>query len=700
MRETLISNGIDKWKSADQFGLKGKVAVRYEKLRKALLRYSQGLSVAAAAQEAGVCRQELYRILARALKAEEDGTIFGPRALTKNEQVVPIRRNTPGKLELKKAVSGAFEALLNLYPNIRKVLDDLVLRKIHPDHKVPLPQVTFAILFNCFKTACLNAKLKAPLYPFNTANQGRSALRRYWKKLLDAQVLGLQAQAEFVASQLAGKSQACYSAYACVELDGYWLEVDIEIEFSGREPGTVVRIPVKRIWIISLIEQASGSCLGHSLAFGENYAASDVLAAVRNSVLPWKPLTSKSSIAYGPGDGFPSMHPELAYMCFDQLHMDNALAQFSDMTLATLERLYRSMAVFGPVSRPRFRPQVEGSFAILQQAGFGEWSSIRRIPYQVLCHAIDAMLAGYNNSRAPGSTSSRMEVLRDMVAAGTVMNRRVPLKERPALERFDVVDHAVVKQDGGTRVVYWQNARHYGSGLLRVPMDAPVVIEADSKDPREIQITCERSGKDLGMLRVERRWAQQPHDLRVRNWLGNDPALRHIASQGADITLALYKFLGSKAGGAATQRKRAVVAKGFMDAQLHDLMVPSAYQGPQGASQNPSQNPAPSAPSKPSATPQPRRATAGASSKPGAAAPTTVPSATAPSTSDPSTSAPSSTAVVPSAHSPNVFSPNGSSPNAPANPARTPAARPAPPRGLTSTSSAFVLDLLKNIESL
>jgi hypothetical protein len=563
MLEDLEAAGIEDWKSADQFGLPPEEAARYERLRKAFLRHSQGLSATKAAEEADVSRAEFYRLRKRSLASDARGALGGHRALISNQQLTPERRNSVEKLNAKKPVSGAFQLLLKTYPKIKRLIDDLILKGVHPDFEKPLAHIPSAELFKLFKTACQNAEIKAPCYPFNAANNGRSALERYKKELLAQKELGVQARGDHLRSLNAGRGADYYAPYAKVELDGYSLDADIEIEFAGREPGTTVRIPVKRIWIIALIEQASGSCLGYSLAFGENYAASDVLAAVRHSMLPWKPLTSASTIAYGAGDGFPSMHSELAYMCFDQLHMDNAMGQLSKMALTTIQRNYRAVPVFGPGEHPNARPHVEGTFAIWQKAAMGDWKNLKRIPYDVLRHAVDAMLAAYNNSRAPGSTSTRMDSLRDMVSAGLTMNRRVPLAERADLMRFDIVDWANVGVDNGTRVLRWKDARYYGAGLLKVEKGDPIVLRANSQDPREIEITCDRTGRALGALMIERRWRTQPHDLRVRKWLANDPELRRYATQGSDITMALYKAVSEKGAGATAQRKLAVVAQGF-----------------------------------------------------------------------------------------------------------------------------------------
>ncbi|MDP9607245.1 UNVERIFIED_ORG: hypothetical protein J2W38_007066 [Variovorax paradoxus] len=580
MREDLIAAGVEHWKSADEFGLDADDAAHYEKMRKALLRHAQGLKATEAAKEAGVSRAEFYRLKRRTLETDAKGAIAGCLGLIPHMHVNPQRRNSVEKLHAKKALSGAFQLLLKNHPRIKRMIDDAVLKGKHPDFKEPLPCIAPAELFRLFKTACQDAEIQAPCYPFNAANQGRSALERYKRQLLAAKEAGAQAQEDFLRTLSASQGSDHYISYAKVELDGYSLDADIEIEFAGREPGTTVRVRVKRIWIIALIERSSTTCLGYSLAFGENYAASDVLAAARHSMLPWTPLTSASTIAYGVGDGFPSMHQELAYMCFDQLHMDNAMGQLSKMALTTLQRNYRAVPVFGPGAHPDARPHVEGAFAILQKAGMGAWKALKRVPFDVLRHAIDAMLAAYNNSRAPGSTSSRMQSLRDRVAAGLTMNRRVPVSERADLMRFDIVDWAKVGLDNGTRVLRWKNARYYGAGLLKVEIGDQLVLQANSQDPREINITCDRTGRRLGSLTIERRWRTQPHDLRMRKWLGNNPELRRIAVQGSDVTLALYKVVNEKGGGAAAQRKRAVAAQGLAHSNPNPQHAPALETPP------------------------------------------------------------------------------------------------------------------------
>ncbi|WP_431120915.1 hypothetical protein [Variovorax paradoxus] len=586
-REDVAALKPETWPDAAEFSLPVDRADRYNRLRSAVTRYSQGLSAGKAAEEARSSRSELYRYMKRCLAKDEGGAVLGHRALEKYLQVLEQRKNDEGKLRAKKATAGAFTLLLERYPRIKKVIDDFVLHKKHPDHKDPLPSVSFPMLFKCFETACYDEKLHAPGYPFNTGNDGRSALRRYRNKLLADQLLGAAAKDDVVRNQLARAARDYYGPYMEAELDGYWMDVDIEIEYEGREPGSVVRIKVKRIWIIPIIEVASTACLGYALAFGPNYPSSAVLSALRHCMLPWKPLTSDSRIAYAQGDGFPSMHEELAYVCFDELHMDNAKAQLSDMTLATIERNYRAVPVFGPIATPNARPYVEGFFAIMEKAGMAAWKTLGAIAARVLRHAVDALFAAYNNSRAPGSTRTRMDTLRDMVASGGTVIRRVPIREREMLLQYDLVDSAVVGRDGQSRVLRWKGARYRGPGLFKVEIDAEVVLYANSADPREIKMMCASTGRDLGLLLVERRWRAQPHDLQVRMWLEKDPSFRNLQSQGADITLALFEHAGSKSQSATQQRKKAVVAQGFASADPHSAAHPPAPATPVAPSQRP-----------------------------------------------------------------------------------------------------------------
>lgn len=565
MHKDLCAQDVAEWPDAAQLKLEGDIGKRYDSRRSAIIRYSQGLPATQAANECGISRPELYRMINRAVSCDMNGRMYGHRGLQKNLHLDKPRKNDIKKLSAKKPVAGAFTLLLKNFPDIRKIVDDLIISKKQVGLEAPLDHVSFATLFNAFRNACLDAELCAPSYPFNTAGEGRCALRRYRQALEAAGALGQQAQEAYLRAQLAKKGTDFYGAFMRSELDGYWMDVELEIEYEGREPGSVVRIPVKRIWIIAVIEQASTACLGYALSFGQNYPSSAVLSALRHCMLPWKPRTSNSKIRYAPGDGFPSMHEELAFMCFDELLMDNAKSQFNEMALATIERNYRAVPVFGPIASPRDRPQVEGCFSILERAGILDWKTIGRISADVLNHAVDALLAAYNNSRAPGSSRTRLETLRDMVAAGTTMSRRVPMAERAALERYDLVDSAKVARDGANPVVRWKGVRYYGEGLPRVKRGTPVVIRANSQDPREIHVTCEDTGEEIGLLLVERRWRAHPVELQVRQWLRKDPRMRHLLTQGSDITMALLAHIASKdeGGGAVQQRKKAVIAHGL-----------------------------------------------------------------------------------------------------------------------------------------
>ncbi|WP_137860661.1 hypothetical protein [Variovorax sp. 3P27G3] len=555
MREKLSSIGVENWPSSVKIEFPSDVELaRYDARRTALIRYSQGLCLSETIKEAGCSKTELYRLIARALKIDEYGLPYGHRILLKGQHVNKNRKNDERKCLSKKPLPGAFSLLLKNHPKIKKAIDDLVLQR-----------ASSIKICTSFKTACQNEGLQNPAYPFNSKSEGLTALKRYVRELENVRDRNETAQADFwrESASRAG-SDDYYAPYRKVELDGYWFDVDSEVEYEGREPGSVVRIPVTRIWIVAVIDVASTCCLGYALDFGENYSTSTVLSALRNCMLPWKPRTSDSSIRYTEGDGFPSMHEELAYMCFDELHMDNAGSQLSAMALTAIHRKYRAVPVYGPVATPNKRPLVEGAFSIFEKAGFTDWKSIGRISYSVLHHAIDALLAAYNNSRSPGSTNTRMGAMRDMVSAAGWMNRRIPLREREGLQRYELADRARVRLDEKTRVVQWKGARYYGPCLLKVGPGAEVLVQANSQDPREILVTCCRTGQDLGILLVEKRWRAHPIHVRVRMWLESDPQLRHLRSQGSNIIDALHAYIGTKSRNAKQERKKAAIAQSFL----------------------------------------------------------------------------------------------------------------------------------------
>lgn len=564
-REKLIAIGVEDWPEADKIDFSSaEEKKRYSARRTAFIRYAQGLKVKEAAKEAECSRAELYRLIKRSLKLDRYCVPYGHRILTKGCHVKEVRKNSESKKASKKPLPGAFSLLLKSHSKIKNTVDRLVKEK-----------ASFNKVCTAFKTACQDAGLQAPAYPFNCKSEGRTALRRYVHALEYEQERG-KAQREGAWLDIAARAggEDDFGPYRQGQLDGYWLDVDSEVEFEGREPGSLVRIPVTRIWILAMIERRSTACLGYALDFGENYSSEAVLAAVRNSTLPWKPRTSNSPIQYAAGDGFPSMHDELAYMCLDELHMDNANAHLSEMVRTTLHQRYRTVPMYGPVATPNERPQVEGAFSIWEKAGMADWKSAGRISYDVLHHAIDAWLAAYNNTRAPGSTRTRMETLRDMVSAGGSMNRRIPLKEREELQQYDLIDQATVGRSEKKHVVRWKNARYYGAILEKVKLGTELLIQANSKDPREILVSCCGTGQKLGKLLIERPWRTRAIDVRVRSWLGNDSSLRHLRSQGSNIIDALHAYIATKSRGAVQQRYKAAIALSFAPGSSSSALPP------------------------------------------------------------------------------------------------------------------------------
>lgn len=593
MRDELIALGVENWTKSDKLTFpSAEEKNRYESRLAAFIRCSQGLSVAKAAKEAGCSRSELYRLIGRSLKLDKKGMPYGHRILSKGVHAEVNRRNSESKKLSKKPLSGSFLLLLKTQPAIKEKIDDLVKENASP-----------AKIYRDFKSECQKADLQKPAYPFNSRSEGRVSLGRYVRQLQDEEERK-DATAEGARRDWASRAGGgdYFGPYKQGQLDGYWLDVDLELEYEGREPGSVVIIPVTRIWIIAVIEVGSTACLGYALDFSHNYSSDTVISAVRNATLPWKPRTSKSTIQYAPGDGFPSMHEELAYMCLDELHMDNANSQLSEMVRTTLHRKYRSVPMYGPGNTPNRRPHVEGSFSICERAGVKDWKSIGRISYDVLHHAIDAHWAAYNNSRAPGSTRTRMETLRDMVSAGGSMVRRIPLKEREELQRYDLVDYATVGRSEKTHVVRWIGARYYGAVLEEVKFGSPVLLQANSQDPREILVSCSKTGRKLGELLVERPWRARPVALHVRALLESDPQLRHLRSQGCDIIEALQAHVASKSRNEVEKRGKAAIARSFTPGSSSSAPPEDELATPNGNSQNSKHVPADAQTARPNAT--------------------------------------------------------------------------------------------------
>lgn len=580
-RRIVTTADVESWQKLAREALSDADRQTLEKSEQAFVLYAGGASMAEIKRLTGISRQLLHYRLRRCMTPSEDGNAIGWHAVVGSSQIVRSdeRKNCEAKLSSGIPRSGSLQALFAKYRPIHSKMLDMVRHGQLPGSKRKDPRLTITKVHEVFKTLCTAEGIAPPNYPFCSEGAGWSAVSR-WAKKEKADFDRVQRKTRLAAAldnawtvHASGTSR-CYDR---VECDGLHLDVNWTIEVPSVRGEGVIVINVTRIWIIALIECASSAVIGYSVAICENYNASDVARAVRSSLVPWKPRDlTVTTIAYKPGECLPNAaHPGLAYVRFGELHLDNAKANLADLCLQSVHRTAGATLVFGPRAAPNCRPNIEMLFDLLQEAGVHVMDGTTgshpndprrdrtkgtqyRLSIDLLLDLCDLLIVRYNTGLAPGTSLSRIDVLKRAVEQETTVFRRVPEQMRQNCLKYDIFEMSHIGSEGGKPILRWRDARYSGSGLYDTPgiVGSAVLVMANSEDLRVIEVILAPDGTSLGCLDVEKRMRGSAHSIRtrkqVRRHMTNDGYLRHAA----DIPLAFRAQLEIDAAKSSKARRK------------------------------------------------------------------------------------------------------------------------------------------------
>lgn len=550
----------------------------YERRERAIELYFEGQTLGEIKRETRICKQEIYRFVARFNTLRDDGGIVGFFALVPGAQVVRIRHAASDKLSRKTAVSGAFGLLLRRYPEVQRALQNLALygneEGIRREGERGLKMI---VLHERFIRNCLEAGIAAPRYPFNSASEGLPALTRWVRELRRHRYSVFLSNEDPEAARQSkpspGTLKTSWRARRCfdrVECDGTHLDIELIVTLPSPDEEGIVRRRFHRIWLIVLIEVVSRSVLGYSCALGGNYSWTDVFSAVRSAYLPWKPKeVGTLSRLYSPGDALPQGYDgRLHGVLFDELYLDRHLAHRAEAFLTVLQSKLGCVPVFGPAHSPNVRPHVENLIHLLDEAGIHRMPAtlgssphdIRRdrscsplayhLDFETIEALIDILICKYNNSRSPMSTVSCNEVLLQSVARGRHLVRRVPQGELGGL--FDIVHigHSAASRSKGQhgQVIVRALDDEYSSTAFgsRHDLVGQDVTWFAGQDVRQIEAFLS-DGTGIGMLSASPRFMGQAHGLLTRRCIKAASVLDSVLRNCDDAVRTYRSIVADKA---------------------------------------------------------------------------------------------------------------------------------------------------------
>lgn len=577
----LLAGGIGDRSSFPASAIRAPDRDEYQRNLNALVALEKGARIKTIVEEHKISKSHIYYLKDRWNKIDRNGNPLRYRALRKFVHVGTNCKNNLAKLTGGTPKPWIYQALLSAHPTLDEALENWAINRLQPGSKIPDRRPTRSKSIEIFEHFCsVDLGIKPGEYPFQSKSNAKETVIRDIRNRRDRH----QQQAlrrEHVAKATNpwfNPMQPPTSCYMRAQTDGWHVDVEWVIEFPSLRGEGKLRTKVTRLWLIPILEVKSTAALGYSVAFGDNYESADIVRALRSSQVPWVPRKlSSNRLSYRPGECLPNaLMPELSYVLFDELHLDNASSHRSSIAMTVAQRVIGCTLVFGGPGEPNARPEVELLFDLLAEALFhvipgttgsnpldprrmrGTKEDPLVLDIDLLLDCIDLLICRYNTGISPGTSDSRLQILERVARRETTLLRRIPLDRRELALKYDVWELKRIGTDKGRPVVRFENADYEGGGLLTRPdlVGQEVLVACNSLDPRVIEVFLTSDGSSLGLLQIERRWRSTPVNLATRKRSREHSTYDNFSQHAADISLAIgaemearYKATG-KAGAA------------------------------------------------------------------------------------------------------------------------------------------------------
>lgn len=567
---------LDAWPVVDQAALDETRRGTYQRRERAVRAWIAGVTLTRIEAETGVRRATLMRLLRAAIAPAADGRIEGFRALIPHRRRTAYRRLAAlPRRAGPRGYAGALGRLFAEQPQIRQLVDDFLRKR---RRAAALHEAGFSVrsLHKRFLDACRTAGLAdRGVYPFTTATLGYPALARYVKASLasgDASVVRA-VHGEEVAKKLKsgdGRRRPALEVLWRVECDAHHLD-GIFTAYVPSPLGTLVAVPIRRLWVIVVIEVASRAVLGYHLSIRQECDALDVLRAIGSSLSRWQPRQLQvPEMTYAAGAALPSfLRPQFVGLCWDEFSVDAALANLSGRVA---DKLMQVVGCAAPRVLPRHlsddRAYIERLFKTIETDVFHRLPNTtgsapadprrtdptcvalrRGFLYQHLEDLVDVAIANYN-ATPHGSIEHRtpLEHFAFLVdEASRPLRRAHPSDvQRLTAQRFEV-KVAGGAATGRAPFVRLLGARYGGPQLKGARVAGQrISVEANLEDLRVLRAFAP-DGAEIGTLRAMPPWHRSPHSLMVRQAVNSlvHRRLLHLSMQ-SDPVHVLLDYLGKQ----------------------------------------------------------------------------------------------------------------------------------------------------------
>lgn len=531
-----------------------------------------GATVSSAAERWGVQRTTLNRVIANAISFDTTNKRIGYRACipharfaatTASEAIVPA-----------KAHASAFDAVLRAIPAFAQ--------QVHRFNGGLPGRTKRSPSFDRLHDELVRILKKqgyGSMYPLNTSDKGRRALKLYITRLRDVKDASL-------AEEIAGDPSATrvehlfpIRPFDRIEYDEHSVDIEAWVAMPMAD-GSFRLERISRIWLLAIIDVGSGAILGWHLVVGRKYDRYDVLTLFARIMQPWaqRELTG-SEMRYSTNAWMPSTYlVDNTVMRSSMVAMDNDSSHLAKTTVDNLMNYHMGVLHFGRSGMGEGRPYIEALFKRIEDGllryvagGYSPATDVNDMQVtstldgqghplllEVFEDLIDTYVTAHNvTSRSTREPRSPKRLVDEHLATGAWVWRAPGTEQhlrKMTVKRVRVTFRGSEKR-GIPPLVYLDNARYRSPklagqwGLIGKSFDATY---EDWQDVRKLTLWDE-DGKQLVTLHALAPFAEVPHTLAVRRravrWANNPASQEHGDLDIRDNILAYHAAVRRAAAG-------------------------------------------------------------------------------------------------------------------------------------------------------
>ncbi|WP_010503835.1 hypothetical protein [Paenibacillus elgii] len=524
----------------------------------------------------GVSPRNLRRLINRCITLDTSGIPWGFRALIPNKSTKPYSLNLLKQKQNELRKTGEFKMLLEKYPAIKELIDDLYLGR---NRKTLEPAMKPKNIHKKFVDACKEHKIPLTQYPFNTERLGIRALYRYLRRLGEQNFGKTSSRYGHDAEQKATKagkgdqnSPVTLTPYQKVQFDAHRIDGVFAVELKTPEGDSVLKI-LERFWILTLIDVATRSVIGKTISLNKEYSAADFMLCMRDAIVPHvRPVLTINGLTFNGDGGYPSeVYPELQWAVFDVICFDNAKSHLANLVKDRLRNLLGCTTNLGPVDLPMRRGIIERFFQTLEENGFHrlpnttgshpndprrskpEEKAIQyKITFDNLKELVEVLISNYNGTPHGGIYhQTPLELLGKRLANGMIPRQLEESKRSEMLFLQTTIVRTVrgSLKTGKRPYIQYEGVEYRSERLSQsahlIGKDISLHVNVD--DLRTLRAFLP-DGSELGYLSATGKWSITPHTLQMRKAINQLVLRRHIHFTQWDDPIFVYTtYLMNKA---------------------------------------------------------------------------------------------------------------------------------------------------------